>query len=151
MPDLRDDRDRAYSALLADVSVPMEHVRQTLTRLRGRFRMAVVTTSNAEHFHLMHSRFNLMEFFHFAITREDYDRPKPNPEPYKIALERMRLSAGQCVAVEDSELGLTAAHAAGLRCIAVPGELTKSGTSEKRRRSFPPCQRCRHFWNQSSF
>lgn len=85
--DVRDQRDRAYSALLADVSGPMEHVRQTLDCLRGRFRMAVVTTSKADDFYLMHRHFNLLEFFDIVITREDHSHPKPNPEPYRVALE----------------------------------------------------------------
>jgi len=129
--DLRDQRDRAYSAMLAEVPGPMDHVRHTLSRLRGRFRMGVVTTSNAEHFYLVHRRFNLLEYFDFVIAREDYNHPKPNPEPYRAALERMRLSTDECVAVEDSERGLMAANAAGLRCVVVPHGLTRSGDFSK--------------------
>src|SRR5437660_10061836 len=42
--ELRAERDRLYSALLADVPRPIKDVRETLTLLRQHFRMAVVTT-----------------------------------------------------------------------------------------------------------
>jgi HAD superfamily hydrolase (TIGR01509 family) len=123
--ELRAERDRLYSALLADGPGPIEDVCETLTLLRRRFRMAVVTTSKAEHFQLMHRRSGLLEFFEFAITREDYQRSKPDPEPYIAALKRLQLSAEQCVAIEDSERGLVAAKAAGLRCIVIPSGMTR--------------------------
>jgi HAD superfamily hydrolase (TIGR01509 family) len=128
---LRDQRDRVYSAMLADGPGPMKHVRDTLTLLHGHFRMAVVTTSKAEHFELMHRRSGLLEFFEFVITREDYERSKPDPEPYITALRRLQLTAKQCVAIEDSERGLAAASGAGLRCIVVPSALTQGGHFNK--------------------
>jgi beta-phosphoglucomutase-like phosphatase (HAD superfamily) len=43
-----------------------------------------------------------------------------------MALQRLNLPAERCVVIEDSERGLTSALAAGLRCIVVPTDLTKS-------------------------
>jgi HAD superfamily hydrolase (TIGR01509 family) len=125
--ELRVHRDRVYSAMLADAPAPMKHARDTLALLHERFHMAVVTTSKAEHFYLMHRRSGLLEFFEFAITREDYERSKPDPEPYIAALKRLQLKTEQCVAIEDSERGLAAANAADLRCIVIPSGLTKGG------------------------
>lgn len=39
---------------------------------------------------------------------------KPAPEPYLLALSRLGLSANECVALEDSAMGLKAACAAGI-------------------------------------
>lgn len=72
----------------------------------------------------MHQRSNLSQFFEFALTREDYGRSKPHPEPYLTALERLQLSAKECIAIEDSQRGLAAANAAGLRCIVIPNSMT---------------------------
>jgi HAD superfamily hydrolase (TIGR01509 family) len=129
--ELRAQRDREYSALLLTGPGPMKHVRETLALLRRRFRMAIVTTSKAEHFHLMHRDSGLMEFFEFAITREDYEHSKPNPEPYITALNRLQLAAEECVAIEDSQRGLAAANGAGIRCIVVPSGLTEGGDFRK--------------------
>jgi len=122
--ELRLQRDQAYSGMLANGLGMMDGILEVLTLLRAKFRMAIVTTSRREHFELMHQRSNLSQFFEFAVTREDYGRSKPHPEPYLTALERLQLSAQECIVIEDSERGLAAANAAGLRCIVIPNSMT---------------------------
>lgn len=122
--ELRFQRDQAYSQMLANGLGMMDGILEVLTLLRAKFRMAIVTTSRREHFELMHQRSNLSQFFEFAVTREDYGRSKPHPEPYLTALERLQLSAKECIAIEDSERGLAAANAAGLHCIVIPNSMT---------------------------
>jgi putative hydrolase of the HAD superfamily len=39
---------------------------------------------------------------------------------YQLALSRLSLSGAAAVAVEDTAHGVAAAHAAGMRCIAIP-------------------------------
>jgi HAD superfamily hydrolase (TIGR01509 family) len=51
---------------------------------------------------------------------DEVAEPKPSPEVYLLALDRLGVPAGQAVAVEDSPHGAAAARAAGLRCIAIP-------------------------------
>ncbi len=59
---------------------------------------------------------------HFPVTvcREDVRRPKPDPEPYRLAAARLGAEPGRCVALEDSPAGVAAAEAAGCRAVAVP-------------------------------
>jgi beta-phosphoglucomutase-like phosphatase (HAD superfamily) len=52
-------------------------------------------------------------------------RAKPAPDVYRLAAERLGVAEWACVAIEDSESGVRAAKAAGMRCIAVPSELTR--------------------------
>jgi HAD superfamily hydrolase (TIGR01509 family) len=89
-------------------------------------RMAVVTSSQRHHFDVMHADIGLTSYFEFELAREDCDRTKPNPDPYLLALERLGIRPESCVAVEDSERGLAAARAAGLRCLVIPNEITRS-------------------------
>jgi len=49
---------------------------------------------------------------------------KPAPDIYRWVLERLELDAADCLAVEDSELGLAAASTAGLRCLVTPNAYT---------------------------
>lgn len=125
---LRARRNRLYAAMLIDAPPPMPGVADTLAVLKGRFRMCVVTTSLREHFDLMHAHSGLRRFFEFVIAREDYANSKPDPEPYLTALIRLDIAADRCVAIEDSERGLASATAAGLRCIVIPGEMTKGAS-----------------------
>ena len=58
-------------------------------------------------------------FFHAKICADDVQRTKPAPEPYLLALAKLRLPAEQAVVFEDSQTGITAAKAAGLPVIAI--------------------------------
>jgi len=49
---------------------------------------------------------------------------KPAPDIYRWVLERLGLDAADCLAVEDSALGLAAASPAGLRCLVTPNAYT---------------------------
>ena len=87
--------------------------------------MAIVTSSHRIHFDVMHETTNIREFFEFVLAREDYINSKPLPEPYLVAMQKLGLPAEKCVAIEDTERGLVAAKAAGLRCITIPHEFTQ--------------------------
>ena len=52
-------------------------------------------------------------------------RKKPHPDIYLWVLERLGLSASECLALEDSENGLKAALAAGLPTVVTDGEYTR--------------------------
>ena len=125
---LKRERDLLYSEMLRTETRVLPGVAETLNALHGRMRMAVVTSSQRQHFDVMHADIGLTRYFEFVLAREDYGKTKPNPEPYLLALERLGMRAECCVAVEDSERGLAAARAAGLRCLVIPNEITRSCT-----------------------
>jgi mannitol-1-/sugar-/sorbitol-6-phosphatase len=53
------------------------------------------------------------------VTAEDVSRGKPDPEAYLLAASRLGVQPGRCVVVEDAPVGIEAAHAAGMKVIAV--------------------------------
>ena len=71
------------------------------------------------------------------MTLEDYRHFKPDPDPYLTAISRYGLQRDQCIAVEDSERGLSAATAAGLECLIVRSEWSKDGDFSKACRVVP--------------
>jgi len=124
--DLKRERDLLYSELLRRQVRVFPGVPETLKMLHGLMRMAVVTSSKRQHFETVHADIGLIEYLEFVLAREDYRDAKPNPEPYLLALQRLRMEAEQCIAVEDSERGLAAARAAGLRCLVIPNDMTRN-------------------------
>jgi beta-phosphoglucomutase-like phosphatase (HAD superfamily) len=96
-----------------------------LTRLAELLPMGIVTSSTREHFDLVHGKLDLLQHFAFVIAAGDYVHSKPSPEPYLLGLRRLGLAAADCIAIEDSPRGLTAARAAGLRCIVIRSALTR--------------------------
>lgn len=63
-------------------------------------------------------------FFDTLVTGEDVRAKKPDPEAYLSVLERLSLRPEQCLAFEDSAIGLAAARAAGLTTIVTPSAYT---------------------------
>jgi HAD superfamily hydrolase (TIGR01509 family) len=119
-------RDSVYQEYLQTENIEVDGVTDVLSTLAGSFDMAVVTTSRREDFQLIHRSRDLMGFFQFVLTVEDYRRPKPEPDPYLAALERFGARPDQAVVIEDSARGLRSALQAGLDCLVVRTEFTAS-------------------------
>jgi HAD superfamily hydrolase (TIGR01509 family) len=124
---LRAERDRLYENYLESESCVVDGAQEVLQVLHGRFRMGVVTSTRRKHFEIVHDKSGLMPYFEFVIANGDYQRSKPYPDPYLTALERFALQPATCIVIEDSERGLAAATAAGLKCLIVQSEWTKDG------------------------
>ena len=97
-----------------------------LSKLKPDFPMALVTGNTRKAVETVHRNTGVLELFDAIISAEDYQRAKPSPDAYLTAAERLSVSAGKSVAIEDSERGMAAALAAGMACIAVPGILTRN-------------------------
>jgi sugar-phosphatase len=54
-----------------------------------------------------------------VVSADDVNRGKPDPEPYVTAAARLGADSSDCVVIEDSPAGVTAALAAGCRVIAL--------------------------------
>jgi HAD superfamily hydrolase (TIGR01509 family) len=133
---LRAQRNLRYAQLLAQGDVLVPGVLPVLASLARRYRMAIVTSSQRDHFATIHRATGLPQHFELVLTRGDYVHSKPAPEPYLTALTRMQLRAEQCLVIEDSERGLRAACAAGLRCWVVPSQLTQGSSFSGAERTF---------------
>jgi HAD superfamily hydrolase (TIGR01509 family) len=59
----------------------------------------------------------LAERIDLIVSGEDVQRKKPSPDTYLLALSKLGLAASECVALEDSAMGLRAAVAAGVPTI----------------------------------
>lgn len=62
----------------------------------------------------------LLPYFKSVTAGNDVAHPKPAPDIYLLAAQRMGAAPGRCLALEDSPAGVTAALAAGLTVIQVP-------------------------------
>jgi HAD superfamily hydrolase (TIGR01509 family) len=64
-------------------------------------------------------RFELREMFDVIVDGSDVVRGKPDPEAYLITARRLGIAPRECVVFEDSGIGVLAAKAAGMTCIAI--------------------------------
>jgi beta-phosphoglucomutase-like phosphatase (HAD superfamily) len=67
----------------------------------------------------------LADEFDVVVTRDDVEHGKPDPEMYLLAARELGVQPGECLAVEDSPVGVQGALAAGTEVIAVTTNLTR--------------------------
>lgn len=107
----------------------MPHAKEILTQLSDEGKtLALVTSSYQSTVQAVLGEHKLLHFFKFFVTRESVENPKPNPEPYLLAVDKLGIPKDEIVVVEDTSTGCTAAKEAGLYCIAV----TKQVVEQKR-------------------
>jgi HAD superfamily hydrolase (TIGR01509 family) len=131
-PDRRDEllawKARAYEKIIHNGLPPIPGAAEFVLSAAGHFPLAIASGSlQAEIEHLLR-KLGLREKFAVLATADDCQRSKPHPEIYLTALSRLReltklhrplLQAGECLAIEDAPLGIVAAHAAGMKCLAL--------------------------------
>jgi HAD superfamily hydrolase (TIGR01509 family) len=93
---------------------------QAVERLAERWPLALASSSNRELIDLVFEASGLGRHFEASVSSEEVARGKPAPDVFLEAARRLDVEPAQCAAVEDSENGILAARAAGMRTIAIP-------------------------------
>ncbi len=89
-------------------------------RASGHVKLAIATSGRKEkQFPVIRCTGLRLEWFDVVITGDDVTRKKPDPQIYRLAGERLGVAPERCVVVEDAPVGVQAAKAAGMRCVAV--------------------------------
>jgi HAD superfamily hydrolase (TIGR01509 family) len=93
---------------------------QAVERLAARWPLALASSSNRELIDLVLESSGLGRYFEASVSSEEVARGKPAPDVFLGAARRLGVGPTHCAAVEDSENGILAAKAAGMRTIAIP-------------------------------
>jgi HAD superfamily hydrolase (TIGR01509 family) len=89
-------------------------------RVAGSFRLALASSSNRRVIDAVLDAAGLASSFEVTVSSEEVGRGKPAPDVFLEAARRLELPPAWCAAVEDSGNGIRAAHAAGMRVVAIP-------------------------------
>ena len=89
-------------------------------RLAPEFRLGVASSSNRPLIETVLERAEIADLFDAVVSSEEVDRGKPAPDVYLEAMRRLGAEPVRTAAIEDSSNGILAAHAAGMRVIALP-------------------------------
>ena len=97
-------------------------------RVAQQFPLAIASGSLRSEVEYLLARLGLRESFQVLATAEDFEQSKPHPEVYLKALAGLQqiaafrnapLEPARCLAIEDAPGGVDAAHAAGMKCLAL--------------------------------
>jgi HAD superfamily hydrolase (TIGR01509 family) len=99
---------------------PMPHMAYALTWLRGP--KCVASSSTHERMRVSLETTDLARFFEpHLFSASDVPNGKPAPDLLLFAARRMRVRPAECIVVEDSPAGVTAAVKAGMKAVGFVG------------------------------
>ena len=100
----------------------IDGAQEAVTRIGAEFPLGLATSSNREIVDIVVEMGGFGELLEVTVSSEEVESGKPAPDVYLEATNRMGVDPAKTAAVEDSTNGLLAAHAAGMRVIAIPND-----------------------------
>lgn len=86
----------------------------------GRIPFAVVSGSRRSSVEGALKVLDLTNKFETLVCAEDYKHGKPAPDCFLLGAERLKVQPAECLVFEDTDLGIEAATAAGMKSVKVP-------------------------------
>ncbi len=91
-----------------------------------RVEIALVSSTPARNIRVVLGGLGIADLFQIVISGEDVTKGKPDPEGFLLAAERLGIRSANCVVIEDSTAGVSAAKRAGMHCVAVTNTRPRS-------------------------
>ncbi|MFF7168277.1 HAD family hydrolase [Streptomyces pseudovenezuelae] len=115
------DKNRRYLALARTATRVYPEMRAFVELLAAEgVPMAVASGSSAAAIDAILAGTGLDAYLRTTVSADEVDRGKPAPDVFLEAARRLGAEPAHCVVLEDAAPGAAAAHAAGMRCIAIP-------------------------------
>ncbi|MGI3200283.1 HAD family hydrolase [Streptomyces sp. GLT-R25] len=115
------DKNRRYLELARASTRVYPEMRKFVELLAGEgVPMAVASGSSREAIEAILAGTGLSAYLRTVVSAEEVASGKPAPDVFLEAARRLGVVPEDCVVLEDAPPGAAAAHAAGMRCIAVP-------------------------------
>lgn len=81
--------------------------------------LAITTSADGDAVDLLLSRFGIRDLFSLIVDGAEVRTGKPDPESYLLTVRKLKMEPKNCIVFEDSHVGVLAAKAAGMYCIAI--------------------------------
>jgi len=112
-------KTRVFSQHLSSGAVLFPAAHACVTSLAETFRLGIASGALRSEIESILRAGGLLRYFPVIVGADDVEECKPSPVPYLTAASKLGIDPSSCVAIEDSAPGLAAAHAAGMRTIAL--------------------------------
>ena len=118
---LTNRKEALYRELVAQGEIaPLPGVVEWLRQARDAgVPCAIASSTQRLNIEMVLERIGLRDAFQEIVSAEDVVHGKPHPEVFIKAAERLKLPPERCVVFEDAHVGIEAAHAAGMKAVAV--------------------------------
>ena len=128
---LADRKEAYFRELIRKTAAPLPGSIELLRGLHeAGFLQALASSAPIENIQLISEVLGLRQYFTALVSGETVAHGKPAPDIFLKAAQELGIDPGQCLVIEDAVAGVQAAHAAGMRCIAVAGNRDLPGLRE---------------------
>jgi len=113
---------RRKEALYFEILPELKAVPEVLEHIElshGHIPFAVVSGSTRESVTKSLETLGILDKFDTLVCAGEYERSKPDPQPFLIAAERLGVAPEDCLVFEDTEMGIQAATAAGMASVKI--------------------------------
>jgi beta-phosphoglucomutase len=117
------ERIERYRAVAADGATVPVAVRDAVRFAAARVPVGIVSGAFRAEIEPVLAGAGIADAVALVVAADDVADGKPHPAGYLRAVEALALPAAEVAAFEDTEAGVAAAKAAGVRCLAVKGTL----------------------------
>src|SRR5271156_2739747 len=117
-----DDVGRRKEALYYQILPQLKAVPEVLEQIEisyGKIPFAVVSGSTRESVVASLEALKILDRFETLVCAGDYQRSKPDPEPFLTAAKRLGVAPEDCLVFEDTEMGIQSATAAGMASVKI--------------------------------
>ena len=111
-------KEDLYYELIHELKAVPE-VLEEIHRAHGTVPFAVVSGSTRESVVKSLETLGILHLFETLVCAGDYTHGKPDPEPFLLAAERLGVAPKDCLVFEDADVGIRAAHAAGMAAVRI--------------------------------
>ena len=101
------------SIFLPDTLIP----ESLLASLAKRYRLVLVSNTNAIHFEMIRASYPLLRHFHHYVVSHEVGAAKPSPRIYREAIARSGCEAGECFFVDDLPACVEGARSEGMEAV----------------------------------
>jgi len=113
-------KEEAFRDIVRESLQPLPGVVRLIKELSARgVRLAVGSSGPRENIEMVLSTLCVASYFGAIVSGWDVARGKPDPEVFLKAAAGIGVDPRRCLVFEDVPVGIQAAHAAGMKCIAV--------------------------------
>jgi beta-phosphoglucomutase len=121
---LAEEKALTFLKFLQQEPIFFHGIKSVLNDLSHSFLLAIASGALKNEILYALKKLNAEDLFKFIVSAEEVKEGKPNPEIYLLTYSKLssidnNLRQNQCLVIEDSIHGITAAHNAGMKCLAV--------------------------------
>ena len=123
MQAMADRKEQYFRDAVRQTAAPLPGAIELLSELHSvHYLQALASSAPAANIELISAVLGLNKYLNALVSGETVPHGKPAPDIFLKAAGELGMAPASCLVIEDAVAGVAAAHAAGMRCIAVAGE-----------------------------